>query len=1224
MRNKAGFTLIEIMVSLVLVGLIASVAGTSVLMGLRGYLNTRENDVITQKAQLAMNRINREFIELSAVKDDTESCIVYESPYGWRAIKMVEVEGKKTIRLFFIDATVNSCGSLTVGDTLVDGVSSFAIRYNPDTTGTTSLWSKSQDIRNLYALSVQMALNRPETGGWVPFSTTVSPRNNNNAGGSAVPTPDNLPPDYANKTCFVATAAWGDRDHPMVELLREFRDRVLAKTETGAAFVRMYYRVGPTLAAAIEGNPLACLVARILISPLAGMAFFVLYYPLLIPLALILSWGLARLILSRRRWRLFHWSPSPRGQRGAILVTLIAAMVVFSALSAVMISMFGSASLGQAASNNVMRAYYLAESGFRYAASVYVNAADENARETQMVAMNKQEYALSGNDGKFQITVYPYYYKFVEIVSGNPQAISTKVPGEFPFPAGQLAYYYNTNSWVAVLKPGSAQPSYEKISGVSTHTYQGYNEVRFYKPSGTWDVTAGTKIVPACVPDPAKLTLADEDGDGTPDLVYKHDTSDTGGRIFPPRNGTIMVQFQNEKPRTLRYLRNDTDNRRFLGVHDPNGGSVAGKTLDGNKVLMTPFVRVESLGTFGQGSTAVSRKVTYETPIGYITVTAPKTEVKEQFGSGLQNWFTGSEVSHIGTQAVEGNAMRLTGERTTNVAPASSCLLFRENQIAFNWRTALASSGKQENFETEWRRAGKYLSYDVQTKLRLDSTNQIYAGGVSFRLDEAGNSLGFTILSSISGIYSTNGCDRDGIPDGMTGVGNIIQNNPYLILWMKEAARTEQNFSTDLSLHQDPSSVSYPPPTGTGTRAIRIGACSFWQTGNRVMFINSGGSLPGGITSGVDYFIRVITYNDTRYVYLFDTYEHAVGLDTALPWQGLRDITTTGSGTSNMVAQDPQWTKLAQKELNQFPFVGDVYRVLKQEGSLYIHFRDWTTLKVRVIEAPSLSFKNGGGAGLEIVSGNIVYQTQDNTAAGTVSAIAQVRNDPIYWNRYTQQPADWNWEAGTAAGVLLLEVLKEEGGTTIRPYAFTSGKKLYIGEHPYGTWMATAGIPSTVTDESVAMRNRDNWIQLFVGDKDGPDDPNSDPLDTSRALSPRDQIFWSPDRVGYLGITTPGNDRFSLVKMGDYRNECFARRFPSKQNMSDRGDFIRLGKAQYDGSTFFNTPTSGTTFSSSRPEIGLHAYGPADSITNLYYDDFAVRFGPVGGVKSGFLMPVQR
>jgi hypothetical protein len=325
-----------------------------------------------------------------------------------------------------------------------------------------------------------------------------------------------------------------------------------------------------------------------------------------------------------------------------------------------------------------------------------------------------------------------------------------------------------------------------------------------------------------------------------------------------------------------------------------------------------------------------------------------------------------------------------------------------------------------------------------------------------------------------------------------------------------------------------------------------------------------------------------------------------------------------------MVAQDPMWTKIAQQSLNYM--ASDVYRVLKSSGSFVTNrFRDWTTLKVRVIEAPSLSFMNGGGAGLEIVSGNIVYQTQDDSQGGTLTAIAQVRNDPVYWNRYDVLPAEWNWGAGTAAGVLILEVLKDGGGN-VRPHSFTGGKKLFVGEPPYGTWIATAGIPSSITTESSAFRGRDNWVQVFVGDQDGPDNPNNNPFDTSRALSPRDQIYWSPDRVGYLGITTLSDDRFSLVRMSDYRNACIARRFPSRQNTDTgaTGDFIRLGKWQYDGSTFFSSPTSGTTFSSSRPEIGLHAYGPTDTLTNLYYDDFAVRFGPVGGVKSGFLMPVQR
>ena len=121
-------------------------------------------------------------------------------------------------------------------------------------------------------------------------------------------------------------------------------------------------------------------------------------------------------------------------------------------------------------------------------------------------------------------------------------------------------------------------------------------------------------------------------------MVYKQDVSDTGGRIFPPRNGVITVLFQGEtKERTLRYRQNDIEIDRLLGVHDPNGGSVAGKTMQDQPsyIRMTALVAVESLGTFGQGGQAVSRKVTYETPVGYVTLSAPKTEWKESFNSSL-------------------------------------------------------------------------------------------------------------------------------------------------------------------------------------------------------------------------------------------------------------------------------------------------------------------------------------------------------------------------------------------------------------------------------------------------------------------------------------------------------------------------------------------------------------------------------------------------------------
>ena len=232
MKNKSGFTLIEIMVSLVLVGLIAGIAGTSVITATKSYLFARENNAITQKAQLALNRLNREIIELSNIRDASSTCVVYESPYGRRAVARLG----NTVRLF------TGYGSMVCptegGDVLVDGVQGFSILYNPIPNGTVSLWSLGQDIKNLFVVNIQLVLSRPDTGGTVPFYMTVSPRNNNNSGGAALPTAASPPPEYSGKQCFVTTAAYGDADHPVVETMRLFRDRFLLPTETGRALVR--------------------------------------------------------------------------------------------------------------------------------------------------------------------------------------------------------------------------------------------------------------------------------------------------------------------------------------------------------------------------------------------------------------------------------------------------------------------------------------------------------------------------------------------------------------------------------------------------------------------------------------------------------------------------------------------------------------------------------------------------------------------------------------------------------------------------------------------------------------------------------------------------------------------------------------------------------------------------------------------------------------------------
>lgn len=56
-------------------------------------------------------------------------------------------------------------------------------------------------------------------------------------------------------TCFVATCAYGNANHPDVVYLRLYRDNVLFQTVLGRRFISLYYRFGPCLARWLQPYP---------------------------------------------------------------------------------------------------------------------------------------------------------------------------------------------------------------------------------------------------------------------------------------------------------------------------------------------------------------------------------------------------------------------------------------------------------------------------------------------------------------------------------------------------------------------------------------------------------------------------------------------------------------------------------------------------------------------------------------------------------------------------------------------------------------------------------------------------------------------------------------------------------------------------------------------------------------------------------------------------------
>ena len=77
--------------------------------------------------------------------------------------------------------------------------------------------------------------------------------------------------------CFVATAAYGDYDHPHVRVLRDFRDQVLLTSAPGQAVVDAYYSVSPGPARWLAGSDGCRAAARVALWPVTLAAGAVVY-----------------------------------------------------------------------------------------------------------------------------------------------------------------------------------------------------------------------------------------------------------------------------------------------------------------------------------------------------------------------------------------------------------------------------------------------------------------------------------------------------------------------------------------------------------------------------------------------------------------------------------------------------------------------------------------------------------------------------------------------------------------------------------------------------------------------------------------------------------------------------------------------------------------------------------------------------------------------------------
>jgi hypothetical protein len=101
----------------------------------------------------------------------------------------------------------------------------------------------------------------------------------------------------AKSDCFIASAAFGDTDGPPVQLLRQFRDKVLVRVPGGERLIRAYYAWSPSAAQWLLQHPLFRVPVLALLAPVLAVAWIAVHWVLFLSVVVmgaLIGWGLRR------------------------------------------------------------------------------------------------------------------------------------------------------------------------------------------------------------------------------------------------------------------------------------------------------------------------------------------------------------------------------------------------------------------------------------------------------------------------------------------------------------------------------------------------------------------------------------------------------------------------------------------------------------------------------------------------------------------------------------------------------------------------------------------------------------------------------------------------------------------------------------------------------------------------------------------------------------------
>ncbi len=887
----------------------------------------------------------------------------------------------------------------------------------------------------------------------------------------------------------------------------------------------------------------------------------------------------------------------PRQARGSALIALVATIVVFSVLAVAIVPMISSSSRQATVVNLAAKSYLLAESGYRFAASRFLNAgAQERDQNDTLEQLDNGVFTLSDGDSRFELQVHSFFYEMTNNVTTGPTSFTARAPGTFPDDEVNLSQAAGRR--VRIGGQTYVLASAQLSAGTDDH-------VIFNSTIPLSSYSSGTMVFPVALADNAQ-TLDDHDN-----LVYETDD----GLMFPLRNGQIQVNG-----RTLAYRFNDRANNRFRDVFDPYGTGMTGfQVPHQTPIILNRYARLRSAGIYGSGAMQTRREVVYYAPLPISDAATQQKEFTDRFDSATaDDWQELSPGSHTVGEVDANNALQVETTVTENTEQGSL--------IQFNPTSAEA---EEIDFNASRRGSKGYLSYDAQIKVGYETTPapQNVAAGLSFRLsntDPGDGNVNDVFHSNNFGLsfLRANGSAGSGIDDDIIPV----RGQRAIVLWEQTgngAQRTWLAYKQMLDIYfwedfEDPVTDQFSHNVlawwDPDFQRQRTGSSRNWYYGHDIQrnydFADTLGvieSVPIDIpTSASQVTLSFWSWHETEPLRPddsggFDRKQVFIRVDGSDVAQLVHTI-DRGPAPGNWYLEEvPLDAYIGQTIHIQFSFdsvdnENNAYEGWYVDDVRVFSADEWpdqnATLGVRLQEALVVRFYGGTS---EIRKGDRIFGAIHGTSG-------RVMDQPIINN-------DGEWTPlQSSSGTILLNRTSVNSSVV-----FAVGEELLV--------MGGSGRAS-VQSYTEATDRKANIIKVYYASENGHGNGNgnSDPFDNTTKAYPRlasdtDTLDWPPE-LDPDGHWTADEDFFRFIRWDKINPDIGSGLVELSFMTTDHGLVENAILQRYHED--LQTPDFPGTFDAA--EIGLHTFGEGSTL--VYFDDFGMQIDVA--IDNPLTLPVQQ